>query len=58
VASHTRVSAIRVSRYTSIGNVSNTMRNPALRIVAPDGSESYLPAYLLSDQTLERAGRL
>jgi len=39
--------------YTSIGKVSNTFPNPALK--RPDGS--YAAAWLLSDGQLERAGR-
>eukprot|EP00420_Gonyaulax_spinifera_P015344 CAMPEP_0197895334 /NCGR_PEP_ID=MMETSP1439-20131203/37029_1 /TAXON_ID=66791 /ORGANISM="Gonyaulax spinifera, Strain CCMP409" /LENGTH=552 /DNA_ID=CAMNT_0043515761 /DNA_START=61 /DNA_END=1719 /DNA_ORIENTATION=- len=40
--------------YTSLGNVSNTLRNPSL--LRPDGS--YAPAYELQDANLERAGRI
>lgn len=39
--------------YTSLGKQSNTQRNPALR--RADGG--YLPAWQLSDGSLERAGR-
>lgn len=40
--------------YTSLGSVSTTLRNPALR--RPDGS--YSPAHELEDESLERAGRM
>lgn len=40
--------------YTSIGQQANTAPNPVLR--CEDGS--YLPAYALEDESLERAGRL
>lgn len=43
-------------RYTSIGSTQNTEPNPAL-IVNNDGNITYLPAWRLSDATLERAGR-
>ena len=53
--------------YTSLGNVKNTQRNPALRCVAAelgDGGDSgasaegkYLPAHRLGDDSLERKGR-
>lgn len=39
--------------YTSIGNMNNTVKNPAL--IKDDGS--YLPAYQLTDGTLERRSR-
>eukprot|EP00123_Amoebidium_parasiticum_P006673 comp17571_c1_seq2/m.17186 comp17571_c1_seq2/g.17186 ORF comp17571_c1_seq2/g.17186 comp17571_c1_seq2/m.17186 type:complete len:100 (-) comp17571_c1_seq2:104-403(-) len=42
--------------YTSIGNVHNTIPNPALRNdQAPSG---YDPAWKLADERLERAGRV
>jgi FAD synthetase len=40
--------------YTSLGKMTNTQKNPAL--VRADGS--YAPAYTLTDETLERAGRV
>ena len=42
-------------RYTSLGSPSTTVRNPALR--DPANPEKYLPAYMLQDEELERAGR-
>ena len=60
-------------RYTSLGSTSDTTPNPALRQSTPatkgrsedvaDGhahsinAGAYLPAYMLTDDTLERAGR-
>lgn len=41
--------------YTSLGTCRDTIPNPVLR--KADGS-GYHPAYLLSDWTLERAGRV
>lgn len=41
--------------YTSLGSMFNTVRNPELRIT---GTETYRPAYMLQDGSLERAGRL
>lgn len=38
--------------FTSLGNISTTKENPALR-----DNEGYSPAYLLEDESLERAGR-
>ena len=38
--------------YTSLGSMNNTFPNPALK-----QGDHYLPAYLLEDGTLERAGR-
>jgi hypothetical protein len=47
------------SSYTSLGSTANTIQNPHLRIKHPDTAEvEYLPAYMLKDGTLERAGRL
>ena len=40
--------------YTSLGKQASTNRNPALK--RPDGS--YAPAWLLKDESLERAGRI
>lgn len=42
--------------YTSLGSVSNTSPNPALRL-GVDDVVSYRPAWLLEDEELERAGR-
>ncbi|KAL6626481.1 hypothetical protein ACP70R_030207 [Stipagrostis hirtigluma subsp. patula] len=39
--------------YTSIGSIHNTVPNELLR----DGAGGYKPAYMLSDGSLERAGR-
>jgi FAD synthetase len=44
---------LKVFRYTSLGSMSKTKRNPAL--LKPDGS--YDPAYMLQDETKERDGR-
>ena len=47
--------------YTSLGKQTDTFPNPSLResSSAADGSSaSYLPAYMLTDWTLERAGRV
>lgn len=41
--------------YTSIGNVKNTRPNPHLASTEHPGS--FLPAYKLLDDALERAGR-
>lgn len=55
--------ADRLHRYTSLGSTFNTLPNPALRRAKaghPADQEeavSYLPAYELQDETLERAGR-
>ena len=50
--------------YTSIGSRSTSQPNPHLRVAAGSGDEGtedeeakYLPAYKLSDGSLERAGR-
>ncbi|XP_028161344.1 probable FAD synthase [Ostrinia furnacalis] len=43
--------------YTSIGSTRNTWPNPALAIKDSNGYLSYLPAWRLSDASLERAGR-
>ena len=46
--------------YTSLGNVDNTIRTPALKRTRREGGgqeESYWPAYALTDWSLERAGR-
>lgn len=40
--------------YTSIGNMNNTVPNPHLKI----SDKEFRPAYELSDDSLERAGRL
>ena len=41
--------------YTSLGKVSDTKPNPALK--RSDGSGGFWPAYMLADWSLERAGR-
>ncbi|KAJ8732518.1 hypothetical protein PYW07_015117 [Mythimna separata] len=43
--------------YTSIGSIHNTWPNPALATKNTVGGISYLPAWRLSDASLERAGR-
>lgn len=42
--------------YTSIGNMKNTRPNPHLAVDGQPGT--FLPAYELLDDSLERAGRL
>lgn len=47
-------------RYTSLGSTNNTHPNPyLLRSRTNDGNEepTYFPAYMLSDESKERAGR-
>lgn len=44
--------------YTSLGSVSTTAPNPALKVEHDDGSTAYKPAWMLEDAALERAGRL
>ncbi|VEN33904.1 unnamed protein product, partial [Callosobruchus maculatus] len=44
--------------YTSLGDVTNTVRNPALSYLdKKTGSTMYLPAYKLMDESKERIGR-
>ncbi|CAB3411458.1 unnamed protein product [Caenorhabditis bovis] len=43
--------------YTSLGGRDNTIRNPALRMVSPEGDEYYLPAYKLKNDAEERNNR-
>ena len=43
--------------YTSLGSIENTHPNPQLKRVDENGIVSYRPAYQLSDQDSERAGR-
>ncbi|RWS30367.1 FAD synthase-like isoform X2 [Leptotrombidium deliense] len=43
--------------YTSLGQVSNTSRNPKLRLVSSTGEERYMPAYMLEDGDEERTPR-
>jgi len=43
--------------YTSLGSIENTHPNPQLKRVDENGIVSYRPAYELSDQDSERAGR-
>jgi len=43
--------------YTSLGSIENTHPNPQLKLVDEKGIASYRPAYELSDQDSERAGR-
>eukprot|EP00092_Neocalanus_flemingeri_P031631 GFUD01034349.1.p1 GENE.GFUD01034349.1~~GFUD01034349.1.p1 ORF type:complete len:517 (+),score=126.37 GFUD01034349.1:92-1552(+) len=44
--------------YTSLGNPDNTIPNPALSYLTDKGEESFKPAYMLEDSTLERQGRI
>ncbi|KAL0840653.1 hypothetical protein ABMA28_015849 [Loxostege sticticalis] len=43
--------------YTSVGSTRNTWPNPALAVKDCSGHLTYLPAWRLSDASLERAGR-
>ena len=45
--------------YTSLGKTTDTLPNPALKKLIKGDShiQEYWPAYMLSDWTLERAGR-
>lgn len=43
--------------YTSLGHPNNTHKNPTLRTVAEDGTETYGPAWQLQDGSTERDGR-
>lgn len=43
--------------YTSLGSIENTHPNPQLKHVDENGIASYRPAYQLSNQDSERAGR-
>ncbi|XP_054285492.1 FAD synthase-like [Macrosteles quadrilineatus] len=44
--------------YTSLGNKDNTRPNPSLLYTDSDGSQKYQPAWMLSDDSVERNGRL
>lgn len=44
--------------YTSIGSIDTTLPNPALKVLADDGTFTYKPAYQLENESLERAGRI
>ena len=43
--------------YTSLGGVGDTVRNPKLRCVDQDGRVRYRPAYEMTEDEEERAGR-
>lgn len=43
--------------YTSLGGVSDTLRNPKLMYTDEDGNEKYRPAYVLVLDEEERLGR-
>lgn len=43
--------------YTSLGGVTNTIRNPYLILNNKDGTAVYLPAHKLLDASKERSGR-
>lgn len=42
-------------RYTSLGSTHDTFPNPNLR--SPDHMSLWKPAYMLADESMERAGR-
>jgi FAD synthetase len=44
--------------YTSLGEIDNTIKNPHLRVEGDDGQVTYLPAYMLDDEDLERESRV
>ena len=44
-------------RYTSLDGRNDTHQNPALQKTDKGGGSGYLPAYMLGDGSLERAGR-
>ena len=46
---------IRLQGYTSLGKQPDTFPNPSL--IKQDGSGEYNPAYMLTDWSMERAGR-
>ena len=51
-------SIISLFRYTSIGNIENTVPNPMLETKDAIGRVIYLPAHKLKDEEAERKGRL
>ena len=44
--------------YTSLGSLTDTLKNPMLLRRLPDGHACYDPAYLLEDELQERLGRV
>ena len=45
------------NRYSSLGSMDNTKRNPLLQYTDAAGKVRYKPAYKLEDGNLERHGR-
>ncbi|XP_024842261.1 FAD synthase isoform X4 [Bos taurus] len=43
--------------YTSLGSRENTVQNPALKCLSPEGQPTYRPAYLLENEDEERNSR-